>query len=72
MEGPYFDIFAEYAKQDIDDILIRITIANRGPEPADLNVSTDAVVSEYVGLVFQSSSKAAAARELIGRAAGRP
>jgi hypothetical protein len=35
-EGRYFDIFAEYAKQDVDDILIRITIANRGPEPAGL------------------------------------
>ncbi|MFL6350642.1 MAG: MGH1-like glycoside hydrolase domain-containing protein [Bryobacteraceae bacterium] len=35
-EGRYFDIFAEYAKQDVDDILIRITIVNRGPEAADL------------------------------------
>ncbi|MGI9075111.1 MAG: MGH1-like glycoside hydrolase domain-containing protein [Bryobacteraceae bacterium] len=35
-EGRYFDIFAEYAKQDVDDILIRITIANRGPEAANL------------------------------------
>src|SRR5574342_694156 len=28
----YFDIFAEYAKQAPDDILIRITVHNRGPE----------------------------------------
>ncbi len=35
-QGRYFDIFAEYAKQDIDDILIRVTIVNRGPEAADL------------------------------------
>ncbi len=35
-EGRYFDIFAEYAKHDVDDILIRVTIVNRGPEPADL------------------------------------
>ncbi len=35
-ESRYFDIFAEYAKQDFDDILIRVTIANRGPDPAEL------------------------------------
>ncbi len=32
----YFDILAEYAKADPDDILVRITVANRGPEPAPL------------------------------------
>ncbi len=35
-ESRYFDIFAEYAKQDQDDILIRIRIVNRGPERAGL------------------------------------
>jgi hypothetical protein len=35
-EGRYFDIFAEYAKNDVDDILIRITAVNRGPESASL------------------------------------
>ena len=30
----YFDVFAEYAKKSPDDILIRITICNRGPEKA--------------------------------------
>src|SRR6187200_2450318 len=34
----YFDVFAEYAKAAPDDILIRITIWNRGPEPATLHV----------------------------------
>src|SRR2546427_512660 len=28
-ESRYFDIFAEYAKADADDLLIRITVANR-------------------------------------------
>jgi hypothetical protein len=38
-EGRYFDIFAEYAKAaPPDDILIRLTIANRGPEAAALDV----------------------------------
>ena len=34
----YFDIFVEYAKADVEDILVRITIANRGPETARLRV----------------------------------
>jgi hypothetical protein len=34
----YFDVFAEYAKADVEDILIKLTITNRGPEAADLRV----------------------------------
>ena len=34
----YFDVFAEYAKADPDDILIRITVANRGPEAATVHL----------------------------------
>src|SRR5262249_17657569 len=34
----YFDVFAEYAKASPDDILVQITIANRGPEAARLHV----------------------------------
>jgi hypothetical protein len=34
----YFDVFVEYAKQSPQDILIRITACNRGPEPATLHV----------------------------------
>jgi Glycosyl hydrolase family 63 C-terminal domain len=37
-ENRYFDVFAEYAKESPDDILIRITVANRGPEPAPLSL----------------------------------
>jgi hypothetical protein len=37
-ENRYFDIFVEYAKADANDILIRITVANRGPDPACLHV----------------------------------
>lgn len=33
-EGKYFDVFTEYAKQDAEDIGIRITIHNRGNENA--------------------------------------
>jgi hypothetical protein len=34
----YFDVFAEYAKNGPDDILIRITVANRGPAAATLHL----------------------------------
>ena len=34
----YFDVFVEYAKQSAEDILIRISLINRGPEPATLQV----------------------------------
>ncbi|HEX9426928.1 MAG TPA: glucosidase [Candidatus Polarisedimenticolia bacterium] len=36
--GRYFDVFAEYAKGSPDDLLIKITIANRGPEPAPIDL----------------------------------
>ena len=34
----YFDVFVEYAKASPEDLLIEITVANRGPEPATLHV----------------------------------
>jgi hypothetical protein len=34
----YFDVFVEYAKADAEDILIKISIANRGPEAAPIHV----------------------------------
>ncbi|HZP60567.1 MAG TPA: hypothetical protein VFB27_09615 [Opitutaceae bacterium] len=37
-EDRYFDIFVEYAKAGPNDILIRITAANRGPAPARLHL----------------------------------
>jgi hypothetical protein len=37
-EDRYFDIFVEYAKSDPEDILISITIINRGPEEAPLHL----------------------------------
>jgi hypothetical protein len=36
--GRYFDVFVEYAKADPEDILIRVTVHNRGPEVAKLHV----------------------------------
>jgi hypothetical protein len=34
----YFDLFVEYAKQDEEDLVIRIGIHNRGPEEAEIHV----------------------------------
>src|SRR6185503_8584405 len=34
----YFDVVAEYAKRTSDDVLIRITVRNRGPEAARIHV----------------------------------
>ena len=34
----YFDVFVEYAKADWDDLCIRITAANRGPEAAEIHL----------------------------------
>ena len=34
----YWDVTAEYAKASPDDVLLRITVANRGPEEAELHV----------------------------------
>jgi Glycosyl hydrolase family 63 C-terminal domain len=34
----YFDVLVEYAKEGPEDILVRITAANRGPEAAEVHV----------------------------------
>jgi hypothetical protein len=37
-DNRYFDVFVEYAKQSPEDILIQISVANRGPEAAPIHV----------------------------------
>ena len=37
-EDRYFDVLVEYAKADVEDILIKITVTNRGPDAANLRV----------------------------------
>jgi hypothetical protein len=37
-DNRYFDVFVEYAKQTPEDILIQISVANRGPDAAKLHV----------------------------------
>ncbi len=37
-EDRYFDVFIEYAKEDIEDIVLRIRAVNRGPEAAPIHL----------------------------------
>jgi hypothetical protein len=37
-EDRYFDVFVEFAKQSPEDLLIQISVSNRGPEAATLHV----------------------------------
>jgi hypothetical protein len=37
-EDRYFDVFVDYAKASEDDLLIRITAVNRGPEMAEIDI----------------------------------
>ncbi len=37
-DNRYFDVFVEYAKEGPEDVLVRITVHNRGPEAARLRV----------------------------------
>jgi len=37
-EGRYFDVQAEYAKGGPDDVLVRVTVSNRGPDAAPLDL----------------------------------
>jgi hypothetical protein len=37
-ESRYFDVVAEYAKAAPDDLLVRVTVTNRGPDPAVLHL----------------------------------
>ncbi|HUF04795.1 MAG TPA: hypothetical protein VMM38_11555 [Aridibacter sp.] len=37
-EDRYFDILLEYAKADFDDICVRITVSNRGPDDSQIHL----------------------------------
>ncbi|MEM8669796.1 MAG: glucosidase [Planctomycetota bacterium] len=37
-DNRYFDVVAEYAKASPDDLLIRLTVTNRGPQPAVMHL----------------------------------
>jgi hypothetical protein len=37
-DNRYFDVFVEYAKAGVEDILVQISVVNRGPEAAELHL----------------------------------
>ena len=49
-DNRYFDVFVEYVKADTEDILIKITVANRGPEIAHVTAVANCMVPEHVVL----------------------
>ncbi len=49
-EGRYFDVQAEYAKGGPDDVLVRVTVSNRGPDAAPLAPAPHSLVPQHVEL----------------------
>ena len=49
-EDRYWDILIEYAKAGVNDILIRVTATNRGPERRRARPAADALVPQYLVL----------------------
>jgi len=47
----YFDVFVEYAKADVEDILVKITARNRGPAAAPFISWPTTLVSQHVVVV---------------------
>ena len=47
-DDKYFDVFVEYAKNDTEDILIKISVYNRGKEKAFAECIANGMVSQYV------------------------
>jgi len=37
-DNRYFDVFVEYAKESPEDMLVKITVENRGPEEAEIEI----------------------------------
>jgi hypothetical protein len=58
----YFDVFVEYAKAEPEDILIQITVHNRGPEAAEIHVLPT--------LWFRNTWKQGAAKPSLRQAEG--
>ena len=71
-ENRYFDVFVEYAKAGPEDILVRITAANRGPEAAHLHLLPTLWFSNDWSSWIAESNRAAAKPNLkqLGAAAG--
>ena len=54
-EDRYFDVFVEYAKQTPTDILIQISLCNRGPDAGPGSRAADALVPQYLDMVARNT-----------------
>ena len=63
----YFDVFVEYAKAGPDDILMRVTVHNRGPEAAAIARAAAALVSQHLVLEQFRQTEPLPARRTRGR-----
>ena len=68
----YFDVFVEYAKAGPDDILIRVTVHNRGPEAARLHAAADAVVPQHLVVGDRRAPSRSCARPTARSRASHP
>ena len=58
----YFDVFVEYAKADPHDVLMQITVINRGPDAATVACAAAIVVSQHL-VVAAGVQQAATCRD---------
>ncbi|WP_209400736.1 glucosidase [Pseudozobellia sp. WGM2] len=46
-KNEYFDVYTEYAKNEEEDILVKISIANRGPKKAEISLLPTLLIRNY-------------------------
>ena len=68
-ESRYFDVFVEYAKAAPEDILIEITVENRGPEAATPRPAAHRLVPQHLVVGPGAAAALASPRPISG---GRP
>ena len=74
-EDRYFDVFVEYAKHAAEDLLVQISVVNRGPDPATIHLLPSLVVSQHLDLVArytQPSLQAARGQKRLESGFGVP
>ena len=47
-DNRYFDCYIEYAKEEMNDILMKITVYNRGPEASYHPCTASSLVSQFL------------------------